>query len=108
MKLQDIKDLTKTLNEIKDQGGLTLKGYKSKTYKSGYQVATEGVKKYTINDVLLAIDEYKGDCGIWLDKGTWYVDKSHKENSLQKALKVGKAHDQISILKWSDMSLVYC
>lgn len=98
----------RTLRKIKENDGLTLKNGKPITYKTGYQVATEGIEVTDINEVRQYIKKYNGNCGLWLSKGIWYIDKSHRENTKTKALEVGRRCNQISILKWSDMSLVYC
>lgn len=99
----------RTLRKIKNNGGLTLKNGKPITYKSGWQVATEGVQTTDINKVRALCKAYDGNCGLWLDEnGVWYVDKSHRENTKHKALEVGRACKQISILKWANMSLAYC
>ena len=55
-----------------------------------------------------AIKEYGGDCGIWFSNGIYYIDKSHRESTKTKAMEIGRACRQISILKWADMSLAYC
>jgi hypothetical protein len=93
---------------LKDNDGLNLKGGKRITYKSGYQVATEGIETTDINVAILAVRAYKGDCGVWFSEGVFYIDKSHRESTLKKALEVGRACNQISILRWRDMGLVYC
>ena len=98
----------RTLRKIKENDGLTLKNGKPITYKTGYQVATEGIEVKDINEVRKYIKQYNGNCGLWLSKGIWYIDKSHRESTKTKALEVGRRCNQISILKWSDMSLVYC
>ena len=98
----------RTLRKIENNGGLTLKKGKSITYKSGWQVATEGVTTTDINKVRALIKAYGGNCGLWLENGIWYVDKSHRVATKKEALKVGRACNQISILKWADMSLAYC
>ena len=98
----------RTLRKIKETDGLTLKNGKPITYKTGYQVATEGIEVTDINEVRQYIKKYNGNCGLWLSKGIWYIDKSHRESTKTKALEVGRRCNQISILKWSDMSLVYC
>lgn len=98
----------RTLRKIENNGGLTLKNGKPITYKSGWQVATEGVQTTNINEVRGLCKKYNGNCGIWFENGVWYVDKSHRENTKRKALEVGRACKQISILKWADMSLAYC
>lgn len=98
----------RTLRKIKENDGLTLKNGKPITYKTGYQVATEGITVTDINEVRKHIKEYNGNCGLWYSNGIWYIDKSHRENTKTKAIEAGKRHEQISILKWSDMSLIYC
>ena len=98
----------RTLRKINDNEGLTLKNGKAITYKTGYQVATEGVEVTDIKEVRQYIKQYNGNCGLWLSKGVWYIDKSHRESTKRKALEVGRECNQISILKWSDMSLIYC
>lgn len=98
----------RTINKIEENGGLTLKNGKSITYKSGWQVATEGVECKTPREAINAVKAYGGDCGIWLENGIYYIDKSHRVSTKAEALKIGRECNQISILKWSNMSLVYC
>ena len=98
----------RTLKGLKNNDGLTLKKGKRITYKTGYQVATEGIET---TDARIAMDYIKannGDCGVWFADGIYYIDKSHRESTKKKALEIGRACKQISILKWSDMSLIYC
>lgn len=98
----------RTLRKIENNGGLTLKNGKAIEYKSGYQVATEGVVTMEITEVRALIKKYDGNCGLWLEDGKWYVDKSHRVSTKNKALKEGREHEQISIFKWADKSLIYC
>ena len=98
----------RTINKLKENDGLTLKKGKIISYKTGYQVATEGVEVKTARECINAVKVYKGNCGVWYSEGVYYVDKSHRESTKCKALEVGRACNQISILKWADMSLVYC
>lgn len=93
---------------LKESEGLTIKNYQSITYKSGWQVADYGVECNNVQDALVAIAKYSGNCGVWLENGTYYIDHSFRVNTKKEALKIGKEHNQISILKWSNMSLVYC
>ena len=97
----------RTLRKLKDNDGLTLKNGKIVNYKTGYQVATEGIETTDINEAMNKIREYKGNCGVWLSKGVWYIDKSHRESTKKKALEIGKLCNQISILKWNTMELIY-
>lgn len=98
----------RTLRKLQDNDGLTLKKGKIVRFKTGYQVATEGIETTDINEAILAVRAYKGDCGVWFSEGVFYIDKSHRESTLKKALEVGRACHQISILRWRDMGLVYC
>lgn len=98
----------RTINKIENFGGLTLKKGKIITYKSGWQVATEGVECRTAREAINAVKAFGGDCGIWLENGIYYIDKSHRVNTKAEALKIGRECNQISVLKWSNMSLVYC
>ena len=96
------------LENLKNNEGLTLKNNKAITYKTGYQVATEGYETESLQKAEELIKAFKGNCGVWFADGIYYIDKSHRERTKKKALEIGRACKQISILKWSDMSLVYC
>ena len=98
----------RTLKSLKNNDGLTLKHGKKITYKTGYQVATEGIETIDIKEAMKAIKAYNGNCGVWYSDGIYYIDKSKRVSLLKDALRIGKEHNQISILKWSDMSLIYC
>lgn len=98
----------RTLKKIKDNGGLTLKNGKPITYKTGWQVATEGVETTDINEAIKVVRAYGGNCGIWFANGVWYIDKSHRVNTKREAMEIGRACNQISVLRWRDMGLAYC
>lgn len=93
---------------LKDNDGLTLKNGKRITYKSGYQVATEGIETTSAREAINAVKRYNGNCGIWFSNGIYYIDLSHRVNTKREALEVGRACNQISVLRWKDMGLVYC
>ena len=96
------------LLKMKNNDGATLKNHKAINYKTGYQVATEGHKTKSAKKAIALITKYNGNCGIWKSNGIYYIDKSHRESTLKKALEIGKACRQKSILKWSNKSLVWC
>lgn len=96
------------LQALKNNDGLTLKNWKSICYKSGWQVADNGVECKTIEEAEKAIKEYNGTCGVWFADGIYYIDHSFRVNTKKEALKIGRENNQISILKWSNMSLAYC
>lgn len=96
------------LKALKNNDGLTLKDGKAITYKTGYQVADYGIECKTLEEAEKAIAEMNGTCGIWFSDGIYYIDHSFRVNTKKEALEIGRANNQISVLKWSDMSLVYC
>lgn len=98
----------RTIRKLKENDGLTLKKGNIIRYKSGWQVATEGVETTDICEVMAFVKTYGGDCGIWLEKGIYYIDKSHRVNTKREALEVGRAHNQISVYGWKSDSLAYC
>ena len=98
----------RTIKNLKNNDGLTLKGGKKITYKSGWQVATEGVECASPAEAIKAVRAYNGDCGVWYSEGVYYIDKSKRVNTKREALNIGRACNQISVLRWSNMGLVYC
>ena len=98
----------RTIKRLLNNEGLTLKAGKPITYRTGWQVATEGVECYTAQEAINAVRQYKGNCGVWYSEGVYYVDKSHRVNTKREAIETGRAHEQISVLRWCDKSLVYC
>ena len=98
----------RTIRKLKENDGLTLKKGQPVSYKTGYQVATDGIICSTPEEAIKAVKAYGGNCGIWYSDLKYYIDQSHRVNTKTEALAIGRAHNQISILKWADMSLVYC
>ena len=98
----------RTLRKLANNDGLTLKKGKPVTYKTGYQVATEGLETTDQKEAMAMIKAYGGNCGIWYSEGIYYIDKSHRVNTKREALAVGRACNQISVLRWSNMGLIYC
>ena len=98
----------RTLRKLANNDGLTLKDGKCITYKSGWQVATEGQETADINEAMKMIRGYKGNCGVWYSEGIYYIDKSHRVSTKREAMKIGKECNQISILNWKTMGLAYC
>lgn len=99
------------INDIRalaENDGLTLKAYQPIVYKTGWQVATDGVECHTAQEAMDAIRQYNGTCGVWLEKGIYYIDKSYRVNTKREAMIVGKACNQISVLGWRNMKLAYC
>lgn len=80
----------RTLRKLENNDGLTLKNGKIITYKTGYQVATEGIETTDIKEAMKAIKAFNGNCGVWLENGIYYIDKSHRENTKKNALALGR------------------
>ena len=98
----------RTLRKLQNNDGLTLKNGKCITYKSGWQVATEGMETTDIKEAMKMIKAYNGNAGVWYSEGIYYIDKSHRVNTKREAMEIGRACKQISVLKWSTMELAYC
>ena len=98
----------RTINKLVENDGLTLKNGKVITYKSGWQVATEGVEVKTAREAINAIKAFGGTCGVWYSNNTYFIDKSHRVNTKREAMRIGKACNQISVLCWRTMGLAYC
>lgn len=98
----------RSIRKLQNNDGITLKNGKAITYKSGWQVATEGIEAKTAREAIEAVKAYGGNCGVWFADGIYYVDKSHRVNTKKEAMEVGRACNQISVLKWANMSLAYC
>ena len=98
----------RTLRKLQNNDGLTLKGGKPITYKTGWQVATEGIETRDQREAMNAIKAYNGNCGVWFSDGIYYIDRSHRVNTKREAMEVGRACNQISVLNWRTMGLAYC
>lgn len=94
--------------KLKENDGLTLKAGKIITYKTGWQVATEGIETTSAREAINAVKAYNGNCGIWFSNGIYYIDKSKRVNTKKEALEIGRACNQISVLGWKKMGLAYC
>ena len=98
----------RSILKLAENDGMTLKNGNKITYKSGWQVATEGVECKTAREAINAVKAYNGNCGVWYSEGIYYIDKSKRVNTKREAMEIGRACNQISVLKWANMSLAYC
>lgn len=98
----------RSIRKLSENDGLTLKAGRKISYKSGWQVATEGIEAHTAREAIEAVKAYGGDCGIWYAGGIYYVDKSRRVNTKKEAMEIGRACKQISVLCWRNMALAYC
>lgn len=98
----------RSIKKLTNNDGLTLKAGKPITYKTGWQVATEGIETTDAREAINAVKAYGGNCGIWFADGVYYIDRSKRVNTKREALEIGRACNQISILGWRRMNLAYC
>lgn len=98
----------RSILKLKENDGLTLKYGKPIAYRSGWQVATEGIVCATAREAINAVKSYGGNCGVWYSEGLYYIDRSYRVATKHEALDIGRKCNQISILRWKDMGLVYC
>lgn len=98
----------RTIRKLTNNDGLTLKRGKIITYKTGWQVATEGIETTDAREAINAVKAYNGNCGIWYSEGIYYIDKSIRVNTKREAITIGRQCNQISVLCWRNMGLAYC
>lgn len=98
----------RSIRKLQNNDGLTLKNGKIISYKSGWQVATDGVECKTAREAINAVKAYNGTCGVWYADGIYYIDRSFRVNTKKEAMAIGRACNQISVLRWYGMKLVYC
>lgn len=66
----------RSIRKLGNNDGLTLKMGKKVNYKSGWQVATEGIECKTAQEAIDAVRAYGGNCGVWFSEGIYYIDKA--------------------------------
>ena len=98
----------RTLKKLENEEGLTLKKGRVITYKTGWQVATEGIETADIYEAMKAIKTYGGNCGVWYYENKYYIDKSYRVNTKREAMEIGKKCNQISVFCWHNLGLAYC
>ena len=97
----------RSILKLTENDGMTLKKGKRITYKTGYQVATEGIETTNPREAINAVKAYGGDCGIWFSNNCYFVDKCHRVSTKKAAIEEGRAHSQISIFNWKKQDCVY-
>lgn len=104
----------RTIRNLADNEGLTLRNGKIVEYKTGWQVGIQGVECKTpeaVSELLHKGIGRKGNIGIWLSNGIYYVDISKRITTKQNALTIGKLMNQQSIYGWRPRKagqLVWC
>lgn len=93
----------RTIRNIVEDGGLTLRNGKIVEYKTGWQVGITGITCKTPEEVSALLHSglgCHGNIGIWLHEGIYYIDVSKRISTKKEALAVGKVMNQDSIYGW--------
>lgn len=93
----------RTIRNIQEDQGLTLRNGKIVEYKTGWQVGITGVTCKTPEEVSALLHsglDKKGNVGIWLHDGIYYIDISKRFTTKKNALIVGQANKQQTIYGW--------
>jgi hypothetical protein len=104
----------RTIRNIENNKGLTLRNGKIVEYKTGWQVGIMGIEVKTAEEVSEILHHgigRTGNIGIWYSEGIYYIDISKRITTKQDALKVGKIMNQQSIYGWRPRKagqLVWC
>ena len=101
-------DLFYQLSILKDNGGFTAKQFELVSYKTGWQVATEGFETRSIVEAVAYVRKLGGTCGVWYSNGIYYIDKCRRVDTKKAALSIGRDHQQISVFGWARGVLAYC
>ena len=98
----------RSIRKLTNNDGITLKAGNKISYKSGWQVATEGIETRDPQEAIKAVKQYDGNCGVWFADGIYYVDKGRRVDTKKQALELGRMHNQISVYGWRAGRLAYC
>ena len=98
----------RSIKKLANNDGITLKAGSKISYKSGWQVATEGIETQDPQEAIKAVKQYDGNCGVWFADGIYYVDKGRRVDTKKQALELGRMHNQISVYGWKTGRLAYC
>lgn len=82
----------RSMRKLQDNDGMTLKNGQKVCYKTGWQVATQGIETKDIHEAMRVIKQvYKGNCGIWYSEGIYYIDCSHRVKTKNRSNENRKA-----------------
>ena len=87
----------RTIRNIEEGQGLTLRNGKIVEYKTGWQVGITGITCKTPEEVSALLHSglgRHGNVGIWLSGGIYYIDVSKRVTTKKDALAVGRVMNQ--------------
>ena len=97
----------RSIIKLAEGDGFTLKAGKKIQYKTGYQVAFEGIETTSAREAINAVKVYDGNCGVWFEKGIYYIDKGRRISKKRDAMRAGIEANQISIYDWKKGICLY-
>lgn len=97
----------RTVRNLKNCEGITLKDGYVIQYKTGWQVASMGVKCFSAEEAMKYTRWFSKNAkqvghnvGIWLSDGVYYVDVCQRIPTKRKAVEEGRRYNQLSIYYW--------
>ena len=97
----------RSIIKLTEGDGFTLKAGKKIQYKTGYQVAFEGIETEDARIAINAVKTYGGNCGVWFEKGIYYIDRGRRISKKRDAIRAGIEANQISIYDWKKGICLY-
>ena len=97
----------RSIIKLTEGDGFTLKAGKKIQYKTGYQVAFEGIEAEDARTAINAVKAYGGNCGVWFENGIYYIDKGRRVSKKEEAIEIGIKFEQISIYDWKKGVCIY-
>lgn len=103
-----IYDYESMLFNVMHGGGYTLVDGYAIDYPDGYQVSYKDVYSgANLQKAAEVIYTLGGTCGVWVEEGIYYIDKSKNIKSLKKAINYALRNKQLSIYDWKNKKCIY-
>ena len=97
----------RSIIKLAEGDGFTLKAGKKIQYKTGYQVAFEGIETEDARIAINAVKAYGGKCCVWFENGIYDIDKGRRISTKKEAIQTGNQFNQISIYDWKHGACIY-
>ena len=105
MKISSHKINIRTIRKLQENEGLTLKRGQIVNYKTGWQVAFDGIEAHTPEEVMEYIRKFRNtyrNMGVWYSQGVYYVDACTRVPTKKIAVSIGNQCNQISVFAWHE------
>jgi hypothetical protein len=94
----------RTIRNLQENEGITLRYGRIVRYKTGWQVGITGYECHTPEEVSILLHttlKDERDVGVWRSQNIYYVDKGRHITTKREAVEVGREADQQSIYDWA-------